>query len=54
VRAGAHVARHDVRVDWQTGHAERNTEALWGNIRRLMQEISIEISTTDSTPSSTD
>jgi flagellar assembly protein FliH len=54
VRAGAHVARHDVRVDWQNGHAERNTEALWGNIRRLMQEISIEISTTDSTPSSTD
>ena len=53
VRAGSQIGRHDVRVDWQNGHAERHSETLWGEIRRLLQEIRVELSTTEPSPSST-
>ena len=53
VRAGSQTARHDVRVDWQNGHAERHTETLWSDIRRLLQEIRVELATTEPNPSST-
>ncbi|MFN7186165.1 MAG: hypothetical protein ACK5WQ_06430 [Alphaproteobacteria bacterium] len=53
VRAGAQIAKHDLRVDWLSGYAERNTEALWQEVNRLLQEVSIELTTKQEPPSPT-
>jgi flagellar assembly protein FliH len=53
VRAGAQIAKHDLRVDWLSGYAERNTEALWQEVDRLLKEVSIELTTKQEPPSPT-
>jgi flagellar assembly protein FliH len=36
IRANDALSIHDVRLDWQSGQANRNTEQLWGDIERLV------------------
>jgi flagellar assembly protein FliH len=49
VRAGTQIAKHDLRVDWLSGYAERNTNALWQEVNRLLQEVTIELTTKQET-----
>jgi flagellar assembly protein FliH len=41
VRAGSSIARHDIKIDWAAGYAERSTEALWSEVTILMNEIAL-------------
>lgn len=43
VRANVLLAPHDARIDWENGHAERSTTALWEEIENLMQQIPMHI-----------
>lgn len=53
IRAGATIARHDVKIDWAAGYAERSTEALWAEVTSLLKELSLRPHE-DSTPTTTE
>lgn len=48
VRASSNLARHDVKIDWAAGYAERSTTAIWAEVSNLLNQITSR--TDDSTP----
>lgn len=50
IRASSTIARHDIKIDWMTGYAERSTHALWSEVNLLLNQLSIQVhDTPDST-----
>ncbi|MBN8543136.1 MAG: hypothetical protein J0M34_02620 [Alphaproteobacteria bacterium] len=43
VRASTTISRHDIKIDWAAGYAERSTQALWAEVAMLLDQLSIQI-----------
>ncbi len=41
VSSDANLAMHDCRVEWPSGAVERNTEQLWAEIEKLLQNFQV-------------
>ncbi|MFZ4125936.1 MAG: hypothetical protein ACOYJ2_07720 [Rickettsiales bacterium] len=43
IRASSTIARHDIKIDWAAGYAERSTQALWSEVTILLNQLSVQI-----------